>query len=255
MVAIPEEEPALKRLRTDESEAVLSHLATRGNIGTPAAVVVKKDGMRTTLRRGAELQQTLAVGAACSEVFCGKVLAKVLRPAVERQTQALASMESGEDFEPLSVHTSVGVPPAAASFLAELEKHMPWERSGSDWMVNLHLDGTTAVWAAVEALMKLQVVRGHSRPNLGAAEASYHGPNTTGLGFPAQPRWPGAPRTSGQRAYPRPRLELADKPQEMLDDFLRRFDAFLGFSQCLVRYRAVIHCTEGTNASRMHICE
>ena len=38
---------------------------------------------------------------------------------------------------------------------------------------------------------------------LGVAQASYHGAKTTALGQPALPRWPGAPRTTGQeRGWP-----------------------------------------------------
>ena len=47
-------------------------------------------------------------GAACSEVFSGPALAKVLRPAVELQQKALEALEKGEAWEPLSIHTSAG---------------------------------------------------------------------------------------------------------------------------------------------------
>ena len=47
-------------------------------------------------------------GAACSEVFTGPRLAKVLRPALEHQRLAIEKMERGESWEPLSIHTSAG---------------------------------------------------------------------------------------------------------------------------------------------------
>eukprot|EP00435_Cladocopium_sp_Y103_P030208 s3960_g7.t1 len=81
-------------------------------------------------RRGAKLQrlvkdqveETLLLGAACSEVFSGPRLAKVLRPALEHQRKAIEAMEKDEAWEPLSIHTSAG--PKFLDFLANAE--MVW---------------------------------------------------------------------------------------------------------------------------------
>jgi len=100
---------------------------------------------------------------ACSErarktqqVLSGPRLAKVLGPAVELQTRALECLSRGEACEPLSIHTSAGVPAALGGFLEALAVHLPWAASGEDWFVNLQLEGATAVWAAVEVLMRRQ---------------------------------------------------------------------------------------------------
>lgn len=224
---------AEKRARDPESEEALeatqrklANVAGRATVGNTAGVgaVLRKGGIRTTrMRAGALEEEVLVLGGACSEVFSGPRLARVLRPAVEHQTKALAALEAEEPCSPLSVHTSVGVPASLGAFVEVLEQHLPWK--GDDWFVTLQIEGTTAVWAAVEALMKLQDLRCGSRPRtlVAVGEGSYHGPKTTGLGQPAQPRWPNAPRTRGQVPYPCP-LKAAERGHEQT---LRRFDEFL----------------------------
>ena len=51
----------------------------------------------------------LVLGAACSEVFTGPRLAKVLRPALDHQKTAIENMEMDKPWEPLAIHTSAGV--------------------------------------------------------------------------------------------------------------------------------------------------
>uniref|UniRef100_A0A7S4RHR7 Uncharacterized protein n=1 Tax=Alexandrium monilatum TaxID=311494 RepID=A0A7S4RHR7_9DINO len=209
----------------------LGRIATRFPVGTTCGVgaVVRKNGMRTLRYRAGQLEQTLLVGGACSEVFSGPLLAKVLQPAVDHQVRALEDLRASQACSPLSIHTSAGVPAALGPFLEALAPHLPWPQT-DDWFVNLQLEGTTAVWAGVEALMRLSEVNASSsgppRRYVAVAERSYHGPKTTGLGQPAEARWPGAPRTEGQISYPLPSPAAAKCPEEQVS-FLQRFDAFL----------------------------
>jgi len=97
----------------------------------------------------------------------------------------------------------------------------------NDWFVNLQVEGATAVWAGVEALAHLrQLASDDKECFLGVAEASYHGPMTTALGQPALPRWPNAPRSSGQVSYPVPPHSAATD-FKVREAYLQQFDAFL----------------------------
>lgn len=106
--------------------------------------------------------------------------------------------------------------------------HLPWPEAEDDWFFNLQLEGATAVWAGVEALMRLQRSSdaGQARTHIAVGERSYHGPKTNALGQPAQPRWPGAPRTEGQLPYPLPSPTCGESGAEH-EEFLSHFDAFL----------------------------
>jgi len=209
-----------------ESQPLESRFAGRAPVGSSVAVgsMIGKQCLLTKRFRGGKMEETLAIGAACSEVFSGPRLAKILRPAVEYQLRALTALEEDALVNPLSIHTSVALPPALTPFLDALSKHLPWRNACDDWFVNLQIEGTTAVWAGVETLARLrQVDHGGEalRDLVAVAERSYHGPKTTALGSPAARRYPGAPRTAGQVPYPMP-LE-----GEALEKFTERFDAFL----------------------------
>lgn len=67
---------------------------------------------------------------------------------------------------------------------------------------------------------------GKARTHVAVGERSYHGPKSNALGQPAEPRWPGAPRTEGQLPYPLPSPTCGESGPEH-EEFLRRFDAFL----------------------------
>lgn len=168
------------------------------------------------------------MGAACSEVFSGPRLAKVLRPSVGLQCEALKSLENSEAIRPLSAHTSLGFPMTLGHFVTALEKHLPWSKT-DDWFVNFQLDGASAVWAGLEALGRLRHETidppTEKRFQVAVAENSYHGPKTTSVGGPAEPRWPGAPRTSGQVFYPNPFLGRSE------DNFKEAFAEFLAVHQ------------------------
>mmetsp|Transcript_29717 Transcript_29717/g.74674 ORF Transcript_29717/g.74674 Transcript_29717/m.74674 type:complete len:477 (+) Transcript_29717:47-1477(+) len=224
-----EEDACLMEAR--RTEAVLPHLAGRGPVGSTllAGAVLRKQGARTERLHGGKVEETLVLGAACSEVLSGPRLAKVLRPAVDLQTRTLEALVAGQASEPLSIHTSAGLPAPLGAFVDTLSVHLPWSDAEEDWFLNLQLEGATAVWAGVEALMRLQQISNEDgavtqRTYVAVGERSYHGPKTNALGQPAEPRWPGAPRTQGQVAYPLPTGGNSDSEHE---DFLSRFDAFL----------------------------
>mmetsp|Transcript_38140 Transcript_38140/g.110105 ORF Transcript_38140/g.110105 Transcript_38140/m.110105 type:complete len:482 (-) Transcript_38140:74-1519(-) len=224
-------EPEADLHEVEVTDSSLCRIATRGLVGATVDVgaVLRKDGIHTVRSRAGSLEETLVVGGACSEVFSGPQLAKVLQPAVDHQTQALKELASSRACTPLSVHTSVGLPLVFGSFIKVLEAHLPWPQACDDWFVNLQLEGTTAVWAGVEALMRLREVEMRSclpYQYVAVAECSYHGPKSTGLGQPAIARWPGAPRTEGQIAYPLPSPDAAESPRER-EKYVQQFRAFL----------------------------
>lgn len=69
--------------------------------------LVRKQGLRHTrldLATGAE-REVLLLGGACSEVFSGPRLAKVLMPAFELQKQAMEALAAGRAAPSLSNHT------------------------------------------------------------------------------------------------------------------------------------------------------
>jgi len=75
--------------------------------------VVRKQGLRHTRRdtaTGAECE-VLLLGGACSEVFTGPRLAKVLTPAFELQKRTMDALAAGQPAPPLSNHTCNGVSP------------------------------------------------------------------------------------------------------------------------------------------------
>eukprot|EP00927_Polykrikos_kofoidii_P044302 TRINITY_DN38302_c0_g1_i1.p1 TRINITY_DN38302_c0_g1~~TRINITY_DN38302_c0_g1_i1.p1 ORF type:complete len:504 (+),score=79.46 TRINITY_DN38302_c0_g1_i1:63-1514(+) len=240
--------PSCKRQRTlaevsleqltacEQTGAILHRVASRGIVGTTASVgaVLQADGMLTERFYNGKREETITLGKACSEVFSGPQLAHVLRPAVELQQRALQALVAGQACEPLSIHTSAGLPAPLGAFVETLQQHLPWPCTEDDWFINLQIDGTDAVWAGVEVLMRWQnqlrsddqSCVGRVRTGVAVGERSYHGPKTTGLGQIAEARWPGAPRTSGQVAYPLPSFAIPDE-ETRHQDFLERFDTFL----------------------------
>ncbi len=114
----------------------------------------------------------IVIGAACSEAFSGEMLANVLKPGLEYEKVVLESLSKNTTAKPLSIHTSAGVPAALPTFIDALSNHLPWSimvnqeqnqtncdtRVGpeDDWCVSLQVEGTSAVYAAVDMLMQLQ---------------------------------------------------------------------------------------------------
>jgi len=156
-------------------------------------------------------EHTMVVGGACSAVFSGKNLHRVLLPGYELESRAMEALARGEPAPPLSIHTSAGSPPALGGFVQALKQHLPWpglvdttnlnprrdlgpERHAAvgeeyrdlpdnDWFVSLQVEGASAVWAAVDLLMQLQSVRGRTNARkIAVGQFSYHGPPATSLG-------------------------------------------------------------------------
>jgi hypothetical protein len=201
-------------------------------------------------------EHTMVVGGACSAVFSGKNLHRVLLPGYELETRAMEALANGEPAPPLSIHTSAGTPPALGGFVQALKQHLPWpglvdtsdlsprrnlgaERQAvlgkdhddlpdNDWFVSLQVEGASAVWAAVDLLMQLQGVHGRSDARkVAVGQYSYHGPPATSLGA-GNPMPSLKPRA--QLQYPVPAL-FSKHDLESDEDFhartLSEMDAFL----------------------------
>ena len=113
--------------------------AGRYALGKNLPTVSSKNGMKFEWR--GKDQPVRVLGGASSEVLGGKNLADVLRKGFEIEERAFRALESGEPAEPLSVHTSAGVPQALDDFLDALAPHLPpWVQEGDDWCVNLQAE-------------------------------------------------------------------------------------------------------------------
>ena len=129
--------------------------AGRYALGKNLPTVSSKNGMQFEWR-GKE-QPVRVLGGASSEVLGGKNLADVLRKGFEIEERAFRALEAGEPAEPLSVHTSAGVPQALDDFLDALAPHLPpWVQEGDDWCVNLQAEGSSAVHAAIDMVIQVR---------------------------------------------------------------------------------------------------
>ena len=130
--------------------------AGRYALGKNLPTVSSKNGMKFEWR--GKDQPVRVLGGASSEVLGGKNLADVLRKGFEIEERAFRALERGEAAEPLSVHTSAGVPQALDDFLDALAPHLPpWVQEGDDWCVNLQAEGSSAVHAASDAARKMNL--------------------------------------------------------------------------------------------------
>eukprot|EP00946_MAST-07B_sp_MAST-7B-sp1_P001771 g1771.t1 len=157
--------------------------AGRRAIGARYPRVTHKQGMwHSHEGRG---DPVMACGLACSEVFSGPQLARVLRKSHQIEGNALAALMRGDAAETLSLHTSAGVTPAMSEFLDTLTLCLPkdFQNKADDVCVSLQLTGTDAVWAAADLLLQLQSVRGNVHRNrVAVADWSYHGPGASAFG-------------------------------------------------------------------------
>ena len=146
-----------------------------------------KRGIEHTWNNGGE--RVLVVGGACSEIFGGPQLVKVLQSGLDYETAILEKVSSGVPAPPLVQHTSSSVPPQLAGFVSALERHLPkYVKDADDWAVSLQVEGASAVHAGVEILLQVQAARGKlDRTTIAVADRSYHGPPSTSLGVPAKP--------------------------------------------------------------------
>jgi adenosylmethionine-8-amino-7-oxononanoate aminotransferase len=171
----------------------------------------------------------LACGLACSEIFSGSNLARMLEPSHRLEAQALVELTKGNPAPTLSLHTSAGVNPALPSFLSSLEPHLPASFINTgDSFVSLQVSGADAVWAAADLLLQLQQVRGNiEKTKVACAEYSYHGPGTSAFGRSN----PLGSKTPLQVTYPAPSIFARKKNEDNETEFQNRklieFETFL----------------------------
>ena len=136
--------------------------AGRLPLGTIYSRVLSKQGPWQHHENGSRV---LACGLACSEIFSGLNLAKVLEPSHAYEKKVLESLRKGEPASTMSLHTSAGVNPAMDTFMEALESHLPpsFVEKGNDHCVSLQVSGADAVWAGVDLLLQLQQVGGSGR--------------------------------------------------------------------------------------------
>lgn len=80
-----------------------------------------------------------------------------------RTTRNMADLIADKAAAPLSIHTSGGVPAALNTFISTLEPHLPWkETQDLDWCLSLQLEGASAVWAGIDMLLQLQMLKGQA---------------------------------------------------------------------------------------------
>ncbi len=160
--------------------------AGRYALGKNLPTVSTKQGMQFAWR--GKDQPVRVLGGASSEVLGGKNLADVLRKGFEIEERAFRSLEKGEAAEPLSVHTSAGVPQALDDFLDALQPHLPqWAQEGDDWCVNLQAEGSSAVHAAIDMAIQAtqpgaDLTAPTARTRVACGASSYHGPASTSPG-------------------------------------------------------------------------
>ena len=163
-----------------------ARFAGRYALGKHMPAVETKQGMRFAWR--GEDRAVRVLGGASSEILGGANLAEVLRDGFEIEQRAFRALERGEPAEPLSIHTSAGVPKSLDDFLAALRPHLPsWAQAEDDWCVNLQAEGSSAVHAAID--MAIQVTQPGAdltapaaRTRVACGASSYHGPASTSPG-------------------------------------------------------------------------
>ena len=133
------------------------------------------------------------IGNACAEVFCGEAMGKVLLPCVHLQYQVMKqymdSAHMSRLCSPLFSHTSTGYTTAHTHFLEALTPYIPlsW-RQQDDWMLNLQMEGASAIHCAYDVLLQLQTIRLQSNIQqrkkcvVAVGDHSYHGPGSTSFG-------------------------------------------------------------------------
>uniref|UniRef100_A0A6U5G2Y6 Uncharacterized protein n=1 Tax=Grammatophora oceanica TaxID=210454 RepID=A0A6U5G2Y6_9STRA len=197
------------------------HFAGRQPAGTSRPMTVLKKGVRHIRHFDGEEKEVMAIGLACSECFHGPRLAEVIRPGLVFEQQVFEKLLADDYAPPLAIHTSAGVSEALGMFIDALEPHLPWpDKNESDWCVSLQLEGASAVWAAVDMLLQVQILEtgNKHRKKVAVASTSYHGPPSTSFGSKA-PMW----SKTYQVKYPSP---VAGEPVD-IPDFLQQFEKFL----------------------------
>lgn len=200
-----------------------SNFAARRPAGAGYPTTLKKDGVRHTQRLpdGTE-REIIACGLACSECFSGKNLHRILTPGFEKQREIMDALAKGEPAAPLVIHTSSGVPEALPEFLKALEVHLPWQNKDElDWCVSLQLEGASAVWAAIDMVLQVNIIENKQQDRLKIAvgATSYHGPPSTSFGA-KQPLW----HKNNQLIYPVPTAYGTYDEEELLEKYRKFLD-------------------------------
>lgn len=210
-----------------------SHFAARRPAGAGYPTTLKKDGVRHQQRLpdGTE-REIIACGLACSECFSGKNLHKILSPAFEKQREVMEALANGEPAAPLIIHTSSGVPEVLPEFLDALALHLPWKNKDElDWCVSLQLEGASAVSAAIDMVLQVNIIENkqQSRLKIAVGATSYHGPPSTSFGA-KEPLW----AKNNQLIYPVPTAygeydeeELLAKYEKFLDEHAHEIGVML----------------------------
>jgi adenosylmethionine-8-amino-7-oxononanoate aminotransferase len=146
----------------------------------------------------------------------------------------MEALLQGKSAEPLSIHTSSGVPAALADFIHALEPHLPWKNQNrnnelDDWCVSLQLEGASAVWAAIDMLLQTSMLSTFTltgntssvRTKVAVAGTSYHGPPSTSFGSGESKLW----YKHHQLKYPAPIAGVNYDPDEMYEEFSAFLDA------------------------------
>ena len=168
---------------------------------------------------GGEEKEILAVGLACSECFSGPNLAKILEAGFAYETRVMEQLRFGMASDPLSLHTSGGVTDALSDFLAALAPHVPWKdavNEKDDWCVSLQLEGASAVWAAIDMFLQVQMLTTGqtTRTKVAVGATSYHGPPSTSFGSKT-PIW----TKEHQVTYPVPLVGVEKSEDELKREF------------------------------------
>ena len=178
------------------------------------------------------------MGLACSESFSGENLAQILQPGFAYEARVMEQLCEGVAADPLSIHTSGGVTEALDNFMQALAPHMPWKDAteNHDWCVSLQLEGASAVWAAIDMLLQVQMLTTGqtTRTKVAVGATSYHGPPSTSFGSKS-PLW----TKEHQVMYPVPLVGDEKSHVELkkeFGDFLEENSQEVGVSdsQCLI---------------------
>lgn len=165
-----------------------------------------------------EEKRVLAVGLACSESFSGRNLAEILQAGFAYEARAMEQLAQGVAADPLSIHTSGGVTPALDVFLQALAPHVPWKKkdANQDWCVSLQLEGASAVWAAIDMLLQVEMLSTGqtTRTKVAVGATSYHGPPSTSFGSKT-PLW----TKEHQVTYPVPLVAVEKSDEKLKKEF------------------------------------
>jgi hypothetical protein len=163
-----------------------SRFAGRRAAGTEYPITVSKNGVyhHQIMPDGTE-RDIIACGLACSECFSSKNLYNILKPGFDLEQKVMQDLAQGKPAEPLSIHTSSGVVDALGPFIEALSLHLPWKDKDTDWCVSLQLEGASAVFAAIDMVLQVNMIDNPEQTNrikVAVGATSYHGPPSTSWG-------------------------------------------------------------------------